>query len=72
MFQVNPLPSRDSLEISSHLFSLKNNEKLFMNVVCCSRVWRFRVNVVVVVLFWCTVSCMVFKCFDLVCVVLPN
>ena len=25
------------------LFSLKNNEKLFMNVVCCSRDWRFKV-----------------------------
>ena len=26
------------------LFSLKNNEKIFMNVVCCSRDWRFKVN----------------------------
>ena len=25
------------------LFSLKNNEKMFMNVVCCSRDWRFKV-----------------------------
>ena len=24
------------------LFSLKNNDKLFMNVVCCSRDWRFK------------------------------
>ena len=24
------------------LFSLKNNEKIFMNVVCCSRDWRFK------------------------------
>ena len=24
------------------LFSLKNNEKVFMNVVCCSRDWRFK------------------------------
>ena len=23
------------------LFSLKNNEKIFMNVVCCSHNWRF-------------------------------
>ena len=23
-------------------FSLKNNEKVFMNVVCCSRDWRFK------------------------------
>ena len=23
------------------LFTLKNNEKVFMNVVCCSRDWRF-------------------------------
>ena len=26
------------------LFSLKNNEEIFMNVVCCSCDWRFRVN----------------------------
>ena len=31
----------DSLETSG-LFSLKNNEKIFMNVVCCSRDWRFK------------------------------
>ena len=24
------------------LFSLKNNVKVFMNVVCCSRDWRFK------------------------------
>ena len=24
------------------LFSLKNNEKVFMDVVCCSRDWRFK------------------------------
>ena len=24
------------------LLSLKNNEKVFMNVVCCSRDWRFK------------------------------
>ena len=24
------------------LFSLKDNEKIFMNVVCCSRDWRFK------------------------------
>ena len=24
------------------LFSLKNNEKIFMNVVCCSHDWRFK------------------------------
>ena len=24
------------------LFSLTNNEKVFMNVVCCSRDWRFK------------------------------
>ena len=24
------------------LFSRKNNEKIFMNVVCCSRDWRFK------------------------------
>ena len=32
MFQVHPLP----------IFSKKNNEKIFMNVVCCSRDWRFK------------------------------
>ena len=24
------------------LVSLKNNEKVFINVVCCSRDWRFK------------------------------
>ena len=24
------------------LFSLENNEKVFINVVCCSRDWRFK------------------------------
>ena len=24
------------------LFSLKNNEKVFINVVCCSRDWRMK------------------------------
>ena len=24
------------------LFSLKNNEKIFMNAVCCSRDWHFK------------------------------
>ena len=24
------------------LFSLTNNEKVFINVVCCSRDWRFK------------------------------
>ena len=24
------------------LFSLKNNEKIFINVVCCSRDWHFK------------------------------
>ena len=26
------------------LFSQKNNEKIFMNVVCCSRDWHFQDN----------------------------
>ena len=26
------------------LFNQKNNEKIFKAVVCCSRDWRFRVN----------------------------
>ena len=33
--------AKDSLETSS-LNSLKNNEKICMNVVCCSRDWRFK------------------------------
>ena len=50
------------------LFSLKNNDKVFMNVVCCSCDWRFRVyngysgqksvwhlRVVVPVLLFCSV-----------------
>ena len=40
IFHVNPL-LEDSLETSSQ-FSLKNNEKIFMNVACCSRGWRFK------------------------------
>ena len=31
--------SRESSAQHQVLFSLKNNEKIFMNVVCCSRVW---------------------------------
>ena len=27
------------------LFPLKNNEKVFINVVCCSRDWRFGLSV---------------------------
>ena len=26
------------------LFSLKSNEKVFMNIVCCSRDWCLKVN----------------------------
>ena len=29
------------------LFSLKNNEKLFVNAVCCSRDWRFKAGLIV-------------------------
>ena len=44
MFNVNPL-AEDSHEISSLIFSeKKNNEKIFENVVCCSRDWRLRVK----------------------------
>ena len=44
MFQVNPLPSRGfTLNIKSY-FSLKNNEKIFMIVVCCSHDCALRVN----------------------------
>ena len=35
---VNPL---DSHEIFFY-FSLKNNEKVFINVICCSRDWGFK------------------------------
>ena len=31
------------------LFSLKNNEKIFMNVVCCNRDWCLRVNAAVLI-----------------------
>ena len=34
-------PAEDSLD-HQVFFSLKNNEKIFMNVVCCSRDWRFK------------------------------
>ena len=27
------------------LFSLKNNKKIFINFVCCSRDWRFKVRI---------------------------
>ena len=36
-FQVNPLHLKHQV-----LFSLKNNEKICINVVCCSRDWRFK------------------------------
>ena len=34
--------AEDSLETSSLIFSEKKNEKIIMNVVCCSRDWRFK------------------------------
>ena len=34
--------AEDSLETSSLIFSLKNNENIFMNDVCCSQDWRFK------------------------------
>ena len=37
---MNPL-AEDSHDISSLIFS-ENNEKVFMNVVFCSRYWRFK------------------------------
>ena len=37
---MNPLPG---IHLKYKvLFSLKNNEKIIMNVVCCSRDWRFK------------------------------
>ena len=41
MFHVHPLEA-DSHEYQA-LFCLKNNEKVFMNVVCCSHDWHFKV-----------------------------
>ena len=38
------------------LFSLKNNEKILMNVVCCSRDWHFKGKLppdVLQCLSWC-------------------
>ena len=37
MFHVNPL-TRIHMKYQV-LFSLKNNEKVYMNVICCSRGW---------------------------------
>ena len=37
-FHVNPLPR------SSLILFGKKNEEIFMNVVCCSRDWRFKGN----------------------------
>ena len=31
-----------SLLLSFEEISLKNNEKIFMNIVCCNRDWRFK------------------------------
>ena len=44
MFHVNPLSSRGltSNTKSDFPWKKKNNEKVFMNVVCCSRDWRFK------------------------------
>ena len=36
---VNPLPSRMKYQV---LFSLKNNENVFINVICCSRDCHFK------------------------------
>ena len=40
-FHVNSLTSR-GFTWNIVLFSLKSNEIIFMNVVCCSRDWRFK------------------------------
>ena len=34
------------------LFSLKNNEKVLIHVVCCSRDWRFKGKKCVNLLYW--------------------
>ena len=41
MFQVNPLPIQLKFQV---LFTLKKNEKIFINVLCCSRDWHLRVK----------------------------
>ena len=33
------------------LFFLKNNERIFMNVVCCSRDWHFKELILIPYLF---------------------
>ena len=58
--------AEDSLE-HQVLFSLKNNEKIFMNIVCCSGDWHFRVNVSVVCVHSCVYCMCVYMC---VCVCL--
>ena len=35
------------------LFSLKNNEKIFKTVVCCSRDWHLRVKITELQIRWC-------------------
>ena len=43
MFHVNPLLARQRIHVNYLvLFSLKNNEEIFINVVCCSWDWRFK------------------------------
>ena len=42
MFYVNPLPLKRIHMKYQVLFSLKNNEEIFMNVVCCSCDWHFK------------------------------
>ena len=39
---ANPLPSRGFTKKYQALFSLKNNEKIFINVICCSRNYGFK------------------------------
>ena len=42
MFHVNPLPSRGFTRNIKSFFSLKDNEKVFINVICWGRDWRFK------------------------------
>ena len=41
---VNPMPGRGIHMKYQVLFSLKNNETVFMNILCCSHEWHFKGN----------------------------
>ena len=55
IFHVNPLPQRIHLK-HQVLLSLKNNEKIFVNVVCCSHDWHFK-GLTHIILVYCLSYC---------------